>query len=508
MKERKRRGRIGMGYIEGGSREQNTFWSLEELVEPESMARVIDRYIEVMELGALGFVRTEPARTGRPGYSPRALCKLYLYGYENGIRSSRKLEREARRNVEVMWLLNGVTPDYKTISEFRRENIRPLQKLFREFVRLCKSWELVGGELVAVDGTKLKASNNKKQNFSRKKVTKRLEELDRKIAVYLAELEAADSEGEEEGVPAGLAELLERKESYEGYLAQMNAQGENEVSAVDPDARLMGNNRGGVEIAYNVQSAVDSKHHLILDYHVSQNPSDQNQLGYMVKRLKKLGLRGFTVVADKGYYNGQDLARVKRYRVKAVVSRQKPSDPINQPAQFHNEQFHYDGSTDTYTCPAGKTLYPHNKKSAARRRFFNKKACAVCPYKEQCTSGQQVYRTVTRGQYSEIYEEANKRFEENKELYRLRQQLVEHPFGTVKRALDGGYFLVRTRRKVRAEVALLFLAYDLKRVVKVLGFREIMARLEAFSHALLRAFSRLTFHPACFPLNPPFISSF
>ncbi len=213
----------------------------------------------------------------------------------------------------------------------------------------------------------------------------------------------------------------------------------------------------------------------------------------MVKRLKKLGLRGSTVVADKGYYNGQDLARVKRYRVKAVVSRQKPSDPVNQPVQFHNEQFHYDASTDTYTCPVGKTLYPHNKRSAARRRFFNKKACSVCPYKEQCASGQQLYRTVTRGQYSEIYEEANKRFEENKELYKLRQQLVEHPFGTVKRALDGGYFLVRIRKKVRAEVALLFLAYDLKRVVKVLGFREIMARLEAFSRILSHSFSLMLF---------------
>lgn len=479
----------------GNSREQGMVWDLEGMVEAQSMARVIDRYIEVLNLKQLGFTRTVPAETGRPCYPPQALCKLYVYGYENGIRSSRKLEREARRNVEVMWLLEGLRPDYKTISEFRRENIRPLQKVFREFVKLCQAWELVGGEVVAVDGTKVKASNNKKQNFSRKKLTARLAQIEEKIKVYLDGAEQADQEeeGKEERSVARLQELVERKELYEGYLAQMEERGENEVSAIDPDARLMGNNRGGVEVAYNVQSAVDGKHDLILDYHVSQNPSDQNQLSYMVKRVKKLGLKKFTVLADKGYYNGADLARVKRYKVKAIVSRQKAPERQDQPELLHGDRFQYDAAQDIYRCPMGCILHPHNKKTAKRRNYFNKSACAACPHREFCTKGERHYRTITRSQYSEVYEQADKLFAQNLALYKRRQQIVEHPFGTVKRAMQGSYFLLRTRRKVRGEIALLFLGYDLKRALKILGFEGIMARLEAVSRCFF----------ACSPFSFP-----
>lgn len=470
-----------MGYIEGTNREQSSLWALEDMVAAESMARVIDRFIEVLDLERLGFKRTTPASTGRPGYSPQVLCKLYVYGYENGIRSSRKLERETRRNVEVMWLLDGLTPDYKTISEFRRENIRPLQKLFREFVRLCQSWELVGGELLAVDGTKIKASNNKKQNFSRKKLSQRLARLDEKIAEYLKQAEEADCKEEADTgtAPEGLAELLARKEQYEGYLAQMEETGVNEVSVVDPDARLMGNNRGGVDVAYNVQSAVDGKHDIILDYHVSQNPSDQNQLSYMVKRVKKLGYRRFTVVADKGYYNGADLAKVKRYKIKAIVSRQKFPKSKGQPEEFHGEKFRYDPQRDICLCPMGHTLWPHSKKSSLRRKFYNKTACAGCPHRDACVKGNSLYRVVSYGQYNAIYAQADQLFAMNYDIYKRRQQIVEHPFGTIKRTLDGGYFLLRTRRKVRSEIALLFLGYNLKRAVKVLGFQGIMNRLAA-----------------------------
>lgn len=243
----------------------------------------------------------------------------------------------------------------------------------------------------------------------------------------------------------------------------------------------MGNNRGGVEVAYNVQSAVDGKHDLILDYHVSQNPSDQNQLSYMVKRVKKLGLKRFAVVADKGCHDRADLARVKRYKVKAIVSRQKAPDRKDQPEMLHGDQFQYDAVQGVYRCPMGCILHPHNKKTAKRRNYFNKSACAACPHREFCTKGERPYRTLPRGQYSEIYEQADKLFCENLALYKRRQQIVKHPFGTVKRAMDGSCFLLRTRRKVRGEIALLFLGYDLKRALKVLGFQEIMARLFAFS---------------------------
>jgi len=475
-----------MGFVQGVNRGQIRMLALEDMVDEKAMVRVIDRFVEVADLAKLGFEKKEPAWTGRPAYAPKALTKLYVYGYENGVRSSRKLERETKRNVEAMWLVEGVTPDHKTIAEFRKNNLRPLQKLFREFVKLCKSWELIGGELEAVDGSKMKADNNKKMNFSRKKLDARLARLDEHINQYLADIEkndAADAKPEmHEAKVSELKDLLERKDLYEAYKKQLEKSGENELSVVDPDARLMGNNRGGVEMAYNVQSAVDGKHDIIVAFDVSMNPSDQHQLGPMVKRVQRtLKIKRFTVLADKGYYNGQDLRQVKRYKVTAIVARQKPSDSKELAEEFRSEKFTYHAETDTYTCPAGQNLSSRNKKTSKRRNFTNKAACASCPNKSKCIGGNAEHRTVTRSQYAATHEETDKRFAENQALYKRRQQMVEHPFGTIKRTMNGGYFLLRTRRKVRAEVALLFLGYNLKRAVKVLGFEGIMVRLDAIS---------------------------
>lgn len=489
-----------MGYVEGIDRDQIMMVSYDDLVEGESMARLINRFVKVTDLGKMGFSHTTPASTGRPPYDPSPMTKLYLYGYENGTRSSRKLELETYRNVEVMWLMNGLKPDHKTIAEFRRKNIRPLQKLFHEFVRLCKSWDLVGGELIAVDGTKIKASNNKKMNFSRKKLDARLAHIDGQINEYFNQMEEADAQEEKNlgSMPIKLQKLLERKDLYESYKAQLDVNGENEVSTVDPDARLMGNNRGGVEMAYNVQSAVDGKNDLILEYDVSMNPSDQDQLGKMVKKVKRrLKVQHFTVLADKGYYNGRDLLRVKRCKVKAIVSRQNPSDPKDQPAKFHTDKFAYDSNTDTYTCPIGKILQPHNKKTADRRNFFNKAACSECPYLNQCARGDRPYRTVARSRYSKICDETDKRTRENMALYKRRQQIVEHPFGTIKFTMRGNYFLLRTRRKVCAEVALLFLGYNFKRVYTMLGFHELLARLDSLADHFSAFIMKITHISEC-----------
>jgi len=476
-------GVVAVGFIDGTNREQTSYWSFEDMVDEKGIVRVIDRYIERSDLEKLGFNRVHAADTGRPGYAAAPLVKLYVYGYENGIRSSRKLEKETKRNVEVMWLLEGLTPDYKTISEFRRLNIRPLQKVFREFTKLCRSWDLVEGELIAFDGSKFKASNNKKNNFSKKKLDDRLRRLDEKIDAYLLSMDEEDKrEDAETKVPEGLLKLLERKDLYEQYKAQLESSDANELSVVDPDARLMGNNRGGVDVSYNVQSAVDGKHGIILDYDVSLNPSDHGHLSIMTKRLKKQGYRNFTALADKGYYNGRDLFKMKKLKIKAVVSKQKPSNPKSQPKQFNTDKFEYNPDTDTYICPVGETLHPRNKKTAKRRNFYNKTACVKCPHVDVCTNGKNGYRTITRGEYATVYENADRVFMDNRDLYKLRQQIVEHPFGTIKHTMHGGYFLVRTRRKVRCEVALLSLGYNLKRAVKVLGFEEIMARLDSLSH--------------------------
>ena len=360
-----------MSHLVGESREQIRLLSLEDCIPEESMVRVIDRFIELQDFDVLGFQNVVPAETGRPSYPPKPLTKLYVYGYENGIRSSRKLERETLRNLEVMWLMN----------------------------------------------------------------------------------------------------------------------------------ELMGNNRGGVDVCYNVQSAADGKHHIVTNFDVITSPVDHGQLGRMVKRVQKtLRIRQFYALADKGYYNGKDLQRCKRYKVRTIVSKQKGSDPKDQPEQFHNDKFAYNKEADTYTCPAGKTLHPHNKKTAKRRNFFNKTACGECSHRDQCTTGERSYRTIARGQYGDIYDEVDKRTKENMELYRLRQQIVEHPFGTVKHTMNGYYFLLRRRRKVRTEVALLFLGYNLKRAYNVLGFREIMARLDAISvrfSAFFRIFRVFFIIPGC-----------
>ena len=346
---------------------------------------------------------------------------------------------------------------------------------------------MVDGEIFALDGTKVKASNSKKNNFSKKKLEDRLSKLDEKIEEYLAKQEKEDQREESMGeAPEGLVKLLERKELYQSYLEHLNKTDETEISAVDPDARLMGNNRGGVDMAYNVQSMVDGKHHITVDYDVSMNPSDQVQLSNMAKRLIRQGYQRFTVLANKGYYNGKCLQKGKKYRIKTIVSRQDTSNLKGQPKMFHTDKFRYDGKTDTYCCPAGAILYPHSKKNAERRNFFSKSACGKCPYLDVCARGKVKYRTITRSKYSDVYDEADRVFKENLDLYKLRQQIVEHPFGTVKRTMDGGYFLLRRRRKVRTETALLFLGYNLKRAYNVVGFKEIMARLDSLICHFLR----------------------
>lgn len=465
------------------NRQQPMFLSLEEVVADESMARVIDRFIDACDLRQMKFEAAGMETTGRPAYAAAALSRLHVCGYTNSIRSSRGLAAECERNIEVMWLTGGLKPSYKTIAEFRKHNLRPLQKLFRRFAALCRDWGLVGGELIAVDGTKIKASNNKKRCFNRGKLEERLGSIDQQITAHFEETERNDRlEGAAEGSGAvnRLAALQARKEQYEQYLRQLDESGESQLSITDPDARLMKSQQGSVDMAYNVQSAVDAREHIILDFDVTLNPSDHHQLSNMVRKVKKrFRLRHFTVLADKGYYNGEDLKKVKRQGVDAIVSKQKASDPKNQPAAFHTDQFIYDNAGDFYICPTGNKLFSPNNKAAPRRNFFDKDACRQCPHLRDCASSERGYRTVSRSQYAGIYEEVDERTRQKMDLYKLRQQIVEHPFGTVKFAMQGYYFLLRTRRKVRTEVALLFLGYNLKRAVKVLGFDAIMARLEA-----------------------------
>ena len=465
------------------------------MIGEENMVRVIDKFIDVIDLQALGFTRTTPAGEGRPGYSATMLAKLYLYGYQNRVRSSRRLERESQRNIELMWLTESLTPDHKSISEFRRINKRPLKKLFREFVQMCCNWDLVGGKCFARDGSKFQASNNKKSNFNHKKLDNRLAELDEKINDYLNEMDTQDRRDNAQNdttstAPKELIALVERKQTYESYKKQLETTGESEISTVDPDARLMGiSSNGGLEMGYNVQTTVDAKNNLIVDYNVTTNSSDQGELEIGAKRLIRLGFRKFILICDKGYLNGKCLYKVKRMQIKALVSPQNPSNPKDRPPEFH--EFKYDEATDSYTCPVGHVLSARSKKNSVMRRYTNKQACANCPHNKQCATGKNGFRTISRDKYSTAREQAKAQHKENIELYKQRQQIVEHPYGTVKRAMDGGYFLLRTRAKVDCEAGLLFLAYNMKRVLNILGFKSLMNRLHLLQKkARIMLFSR------------------
>ncbi len=331
-----------------------------------------------------------------------------------------------------------------------------------------------------MDGTKIKASNNKKQNFSKRKLAERIKAIEGKINKYL---DAIGSDEDDENLNARdtqkiLEELEKRKEKYENTLRRLQESGDNEVSMVDPDARMMGTNLNGIDICHNVQSVVDAKHHFIVGLNVTNNPTDHGQLSVMANIAKEtLGVEEITVTADKGYYNGPDLAACKENKIITIVSRQEASNRAPDP-RFNADKFSYDADKDTFTCPAGHVLSLKNK-SKERRKYKNQKACKGCEFRELCTKGK--VREITRSCYAEIYEETDKRTRENMHIYRLRQQLVEHPFGTIKRTMNGAYFLLRTQRKVRGEVALLFFGYNLKRLINIMGFDATMERLRVLS---------------------------
>ena len=418
----------------------------------------------------------------------------YLYSYTNGVRSSRKIEKETHRNIEVMWLMQGLTPDHSSLSEFRRKNVKSIKQLFKEFVLLCKSWELTGGTAIAQDGSKVSASNSHKNNVKKRNIDERLKHIDEKITEYLTSMDKTDQEESDEEnnnpetlSPKTLMKLLNRKEKLEASKQQMEETGVKEVSMTDPDARMMGNPGKGFDIAYNVQMAVDSKHHIVLDCDVINNPTDRGEMTPMVTQLIEDGHMEqgseTAYLADRGYYSGKDLCALEALEINAIVPKQNPPHPKGMPEQFRCNSFTYSQDTDTYTCPMGHTLYPIQMKNPETKRnaYRNKNACKNCPHNKICISGKTKYRTIKRAEYADACDAADARYVQNKQLYNLRRNLAEHPFGTIKRYMNGGYFLLRTLPKVKAEAALLFLAYNIKRASNVLGFKEIMARLDARS---------------------------
>lgn len=473
-----------MGFVQGVHRDQITMFpeSLDEYVGDDNPVRFIDAFVDSLDMRALGFKHAVAAETGRPPYHPGVLLKLYVYGYLNRIRSSRKLEREAQRNVELMWLLGKLTPDYKTIADFRRDNGQPLRAVYREFTQLCGRLGLYGGELVAIDGSKFKAVNSRDRNYTQSKLKRLKERADRKIEEYLKELDEADEEEREREKPTAeeLREKIEwlkrRKEFYAELEEEMEESGESQVSLTDPDARSMklGTSRG-TDVAYNVQISVDAKHSLIVDHEVSNAGNDQNLLSCMALRAKEaLEVESLDVVADAGYYASEQIKDCIDGGIVPYVPRKGSS--TNPPKGLYAKRdFRYDPENDCYWCPARKPMpFSHEAKvRGMRMRYYRSKECPGCSLQHKCKESK-TNRRVWRWVHEDLLDEMERRMRSEPEKVKRRKSVVEHPFGTIKRSMDQGYFLTRRLCNVRAEMSLTMLAYNIKRVIQLLGTQKLL----------------------------------
>lgn len=477
-----------MAYIEGQDRNQITLFpeSIDDYINDESIVRMIDEYVEQLDMEKLDFKKAICAATGRPPYSPKDLLKLYLYGYLNRTRSSRRLEHEAIRNIEVIWLLKKLKPDFKTIADFRKDNKKALKSVFREFTKLCDEWDLYGKELVAIDGSKFRACNSKRNNYGAKKLDRHIKYIDEKIDKYMQELDEGDISEEYDRKPGAdeikkrIRELRERKGKYEEYKNQLQTSGENEVSTTDPDARLMCNNNNNVDVSYNVQTTVDSKHKLIADFKVTNKPNDLGELDNMAIRAQKLfGGKDFEALADKGYYKAEDLKKCVENGIVPYVTKQIYSNGTGD-KDFYADKFRYDKEKKTYICPAGKELYyARDRKKDGKvigHEYKNFRACRDCEFKNQCTKSEKG-RVICRHVDQDFLDTIDLATELNMDKYRLRQMIVEHPFGTIKRSWGAYYFLTRRKVSVTAEISLSFLAYNMKRVINILGTEEVLRKL-------------------------------
>jgi len=486
-----------MEFIRGEDREQIILFpeSIEDYVDENGVVRIIDAYINILNLEELGFKRSEPKETGRPPYNPQDLLKLYLYGYMNRIRSSRRLETESMRNLEVIWLLRKLVPDHKTIANFRRENANALKNVFRHFVRLCVELGLYGKKLVAIDGSKFKAVNSKDRNFTKEKINKRLKHIDKKLDEYFNELDKHDAEEEKvekgksaEEIKKIIKDLNERKMTYQEYAQELEKTGEKQKSLTDSESRLMLSN-GRTEVCYNVQTAVDAKNKLIAEFEVTNNATDKNQLTPMAKQVKEIfDVDKIAVTADEGYACASDIAGAIQIGVEPHVAGTEydicipAADGEQADITSHvNGKSVYLKDRNIVICPMGKTLYPSfYKKTRCEAIFYNSRACKSCTCR--CTTQKcalQYGLIIDKYDFSTDYNDMDLfvkqvHIKPKKEIYAQRKSLSEHPFGTVKRAMNGEYCLTKGKRKVTGEFALIFLAYNLKRVINILGSEKLI----------------------------------
>ena len=476
-----------MSYIEGVGRNQVVLFpeKIDDYIREENPVQFLDAFVDSLDLRALGFNHTQPGETGRPPYHPADMLKLYLWGYLNRVRSSRSLEKESHRNLEVMWLLKKLAPDFKTIADFRKDNKGSIKKVCREFTLLCKHLELFGGELIAIDSSKFRAVNSKKRNFNRAKLEKRIKEIEESIERYFRELE--DNDDKEASVQAVKAEelkaklqwLKEKGEEYRALLKRLVDSGETQISLTDPDSRAMVNNQR-VEVCYNVQVTVDSKNKLILDHEVTNEGTDYDYLSKMALRAKKtLGVEKLEVTADKGYYDAEEIKECVDQGIIPYIpekdSRKYAGRDFAE-APFPEKAFRYEKEKDCYTCPVGSELTFRGKQGQHGRvmKIYRSEKCLGCALRSRCTTHPRG-RTIFRWEYEEILEDMRQRVESNKTKVKTRQWLSEHPFGTIKRTWNQGYMLMKGLDKVRGEASLTVIAYNMKRAINILGVQELIS---------------------------------
>lgn len=476
-----------MSFIEGVNRNQLVMFpeSLDEYIAEDNPVRFVDAFVDGLDLQALGFQRAVPKETGRPPYHPRDLLKLYIYGYLNRIRSSRRLEKEANRNVELMWLLGKLTPDFKTIADFRRVNRAAIRRVCREFTLLCRELGLFGGELVAIDGAKFKAVNSPHRNFTQRRVKQTLTRIDEKIERYLEELDINDEQEPDSYKPTAeelrekVEALKKRKQKYQALQEQLEQSGEKQISLTDPDARSMPVGGGRrTQVGYNVQISVDAEHKLILDHEVTNGVTDQGQLSAMAVRAKELlQVEQLEALADMGYYDGKEVKACLDAGVTPYIP--KPDTSANtRLGLFAKRDFRYDAENDCYWCPAGEALFYRFQTTELGRdiRYYATSACKSCQLRSRCTRNKGG-RRITRWVDEHLLEEMQRMVHGQPEKVKRRKCIVEHPFGTIKHSMNQGYFLTRRLPNVRSEMSLTVLAYNIKRVLKILGVKNLLAAL-------------------------------
>jgi transposase len=477
-------------FVEGADRGQSTLFPecLEDWVGEDNPVRVIDVFVDNLDLADLGFSGVEPQATGRPSYHPAVLLKLYVYGYLNAVQSSRRLEREAGRNVEVMWLTRRLVPDHKTIADFRKDNGPAIRRVCARFVELCRRMGLLAHASVAIDGSKFKAVNNRDRNFTEGKMKRRMAQIEESVARYLHQLDSADRQERSKAnvmrihrLYEKIAKLQEEMRRLEAIEKQRLAEPDQQISFTDPDARSMATSgRGSGVVGYNVQASVDTKHHLIVAHEVTTSGSDRSQLAPMSELTKKvLGVDKLDVVADRGYYASEQILECAEAGVSVTLP--KPQTSNNKlKGLFVKADFRYIAAEDMYMCPAGEALlfvsHKRETNGLSLRRYATP-ACSKCKLRKRCTTSS--HRSIARWEHEHVLEDVQRRLDENPQAMRIRRETVEHPFGTIKARMGATHFLMKRLKNVKTEMALAVLAYNLTRVMNILGVGPLMRAMRA-----------------------------